>query len=528
MKYLSDLELNKISKLLENPPYIDSSKDLTVLIGPSFSIWNPSALTDLILQKVLTQKGVNVVPFYCDGIQEKDCNVFGGEWGGGKNFKKNCKLCQHKSKKIWGNNPNILKFSHFVKRDIWNNYYEELNNLNEEKLYLYEREQINFGPLAMNIIRNNFLVENMSLVENSTEQLKTHITNLLVVNEVYKNILDEVKPDRVISNDSFYGMWKILEIQSNRRRIPFYSHWPVSKNRTIFGYNSTGFDFNLQKVWQEFSKSKLTSDEELKVDSWLEGNRNYVINIKPLVEPKESELSSNKIILDKKTVVLLPNVVWDLASLDKGIIFPNLTSWILETITHFSANEDIQLILKPHPMESSSLIPNSREKMSDIIDAFNLGKTKNLVILNPHTSVDLIELVTSIKKCITIVHTSTAGLDCAANGVPVVTVAKAPYRNYGFTIDPSNKAEYFKTLDHLLNIDYLYDRQNQIDLAKKFIKLQNFHYYINLGLGKEDLPKLVQEIKSAGVNPDSPLGYVVESIINGEPLISTNRIMEMS
>jgi hypothetical protein len=49
-----------------------------------------------------------------------------------------------------------------------------------------------------------------------------------------------------------------------------------------------------------------------------------------------------------------------------------------------------------------------------------------------------------------LVYTTTAGLEMATRGIPVLVSGKAHYRKKGFTLDADTWEEYFSTLDHAL------------------------------------------------------------------------------
>jgi hypothetical protein len=58
---------------------------------------------------------------------------------------------------------------------------------------------------------------------------------------------------------------------------------------------------------------------------------------------------------------------------------------------------------------------------------------------------DLIELAH-----VGLVYTTTAGIEMAMNGVPVVVAGKTHFRGRGFTHDPGSAEEYLATIDRLL------------------------------------------------------------------------------
>jgi len=50
-----------------------------------------------------------------------------------------------------------------------------------------------------------------------------------------------------------------------------------------------------------------------------------------------------------------------------------------------------------------------------------------------------------------LVYTTTAGLEMAMGGVPVIAVGNTHYRGKGFTLDPDSWESYFSTLEQVLD-----------------------------------------------------------------------------
>jgi hypothetical protein len=104
-----------------------------------------------------------------------------------------------------------------------------------------------------------------------------------------------------------------------------------------------------------------------------------------------------------------------------------------------------------------------------------------------------------------------------------VTTAKSPYRGFGFTIDPNTKQDYFMQIDDLLRGNRKKVSEESQILARKFIKFYQFHYYSDLGLFVGNPPELAENYLELLKSEDGPFGYVVNSIIDGQPINAENR-----
>lgn len=517
-------QLNKAEKEIGRSEHKIQRSQLRVLIGPSFAIYPPSFALDRAISLALRLRGCDVVPIYCDSIQQVECNYIGGDWGGKENFLTNCMNCKKTSEQLWKNNPNKpIPLSRYLSATDIEEVRVTISVLNFDEALSYQVDGIAYGVMAKDILVNNYLVATPTLIENHEYLIRVHLQNLLMVSLAYERILDEQKPDRVVSNDSYYGMWAIMELLCRARAIPYYSHWPVTKSRSAFAYNDAAMNLDFTKSWANFSKIALTEGDEKQIEKWLTGERGYMIDTTKLAGHECDEPVLNTIDPSKPTLVLAANVIWDLAALNKQIIFKDMIEWIIETIEWFRNNESYQLIIRPHPVETSPQIPRTRETVAAVIVSSGVRLPKNVFLLKSDAKVTLNELIAKYNVRGVAVHTTTVGFECPARGLPVVTTAKSPYRGFGFTIDPTSKQEYFMSLSDLLTGEQKLVSDQSRELAKKFIKFYHFHYYSNTGLFVGNPPVIADNFKEILADEEGSFGYVVNSIIEGLPINSNDR-----
>lgn len=516
VRKLDDVE-NKIVVDCNKSP----NKKIRVLMGPSFVMFEPSFALDKSLSYAFRLRGVDVIPIYCDSFQHVECNFIGGAWG---NFSKGCKDCKTRSENLWQSNPNKpLPLSKYVTHSEIEQTSTLVSTLTFQGALSYEKDGIAYGILAKDILVNNYLVGTPTLIENHEHLLKVHLQNLLMVSLAYERILDEQKPDRVVSNDSYYGMWAILEQHCKTRFIPFYSHWPVTKTRVAFAHNDAAMNLDFTRSWNELSKIALTVEDDVRINKWLSGDRALQIDTTRLAGHETNDPMLDIVVKNKPTLVLAANVIWDLAALNKQIVFKDMMDWILETIEWFRKNPDFQLIVRPHPAESAPKIPRTRETVASVMELYEVNVPKNVFIFRSDAKVTLKDLYQKFNIRGFSVHTTTVGFEYPAQGVPVVTTAKSPYRGFGFTIDPNTKQDYFMQIDDLLRGNRKKVSEESQILARKFIKFYQFHYYSDFGLFVGNPPEMTENYLELLKNEDGPFGYVVNSIIDGQPINAENR-----
>lgn len=522
-------KLNKLEKEIKKSETKIARKPLRVLTGPSFALYPPSFALDRSLSLALRLRGVEVIPIYCDSIQHVECNYMGGEWGGKEHFSINCENCKRKSEQLWQHNPNkAIPLSKYLSSTEIEQIASIVSVMDFDGALNFKKDGIEFGAMATDILVNNYLVATPTLIENHEYLIKMHLQNLLMVSVAYEHILDDQMPDRVVSNDSYYGMWAILEQHCKARAIPYYSQYPVTKNRAAFAHNDASMNLDFTKLWPNFSKIALTAADEEKIEKWLIGERGFVINAAKLAGHESDEPILNAIDLHRPTLVLAANVIWDLAALNKQILFKDMIEWIIETIEWIRDKEDFQLIIRPHPAETSPQLPRTRETVVSAIELNGVQLPKNVFLLKSDAKVTLNELIAKFNVRGVVVHTSTVGFECPARGLPVVTTAKSPYRGFGFTTDPSSKQEYFLCLSDLLTGDRKLVPDSSRELARKFIKFYQFHYYSNTGLFIGNPPQIADNFVEILGDDEGPLGYVVNAIIEGLPINDHDRWLPQS
>jgi len=502
-------------------------KPLKILIT-SFSIYPPCFIHDRILSYALRLKGVRIIPMYCDSVQTGECNVCGGVWRG-DSFKKCCENCRKQSELLWQDNPDTaIRLSKFITEHEISAINKKIEDFGNDWID-YQEGPFSFGRWVKDILVNNYVVGDYHLIPGYDELGRVHLRNLLLLRGVYEIIISEVIPDRVISNDSYYGMWAILQKICEQKNIPFYSHWMGGRpDGWCYAYNDAAMNLDFSKPWSSFEKIPMGEKQSQKVKNWIESRptgKEMILDTASLQSFNTDDFDFSKIDLKKPTALLPSNVIWDLAALNKQIVFSDMIDWIEKTIHWFADHPEYQLIIKPHPGELHPDIPETTERVEITLAQRNIVLPKNVFLLNPHVKCTVYDLLPI--STIGIVHTTTVGIEMAAKGIPVITTAKAPYRGFGFTLDPTSPEDYFNTIERCLSGEIILEKQTQREKANKFILFYQFHYYSKIDIMDYkwgQTPNLkVQSIADLSPGQNQYLDYIVDSILNGKPIVSENR-----
>ena len=436
-----------------------------ILFGYCFLTYENCRIHDFLLAESLRIRGTEIIPLTCNGLQRVECSVYGGFWGNREENEKNkeklhrhnCESCCRFNDKVWKEwgNYNVITADKQL-NDIEKNKIREIIwklDINEYMDWKYENFPI--GVWASKTYYNNYLISYKKDFDKEEEKNFRHIAcNVALMCLATQRAVRKVRPDIIYSNDSFYYPFAILEYIAKQEEIPFYNAYGFRKGTYSYAKGTSTVMFPLEGAWKSFAKRELTDAENAFMDKYLDDRRygkDMMINSadpSKCVEHLNSHSIYGKIHKDKKTALLASNVTWDAAALMRGIAFQTVVEWVLGTVEYFAQHIEWQLIIRAHPAEIAKNIPEARERIINIILNVYGKLPSNVILIDSDAPISIYDLY-SIAD-IGLVFTSTVGLELSCAGIPVITVAKAPYGEKGFTYDAGNKEEYFSYISSLL------------------------------------------------------------------------------
>jgi hypothetical protein len=149
--------------------------------------------------------------------------------------------------------------------------------------------------------------------------------------------------------------------------------------------------------------------------------------------------------LNSRPIVLLAtNVIGDSLTLGRQVFSDSMTEWLKRTVTYFAGQPDLQFVVRIHPGELITKGPS----VADVVHQVFTEVPENIKIVPadaPINTYDLIEIAD-----LGLVYTTTAGLEMAMSGLPVIVVGRTHYRGKGFTLDPESWDSYYNLLSQTL------------------------------------------------------------------------------
>ncbi|MEA3316178.1 MAG: hypothetical protein U9Q30_10000 [Campylobacterota bacterium] len=297
---------------------------------------------------------------------------------------------------------------------------------------------------------------------NNKEYKKTLIQNMVIGHELAKSIDKKYKPLSIISclHMTRYSLASFSKYFENR-----------DVNRLDIGIPKGGYKD--EKALQIFSKDEKRDsmykilenlhmdNEKIEIVDKLMQNRmsyNHHSNIDKIDQILQVQQE-----LNKKIVVVFPNMFEDAMWSGYHTIFNSVVEWFIETIT-FLKNNDFFIIVKAHPSEKKwGSKVTSLEYIKDIVD-------ENFLLIENDANIPAYSLYKYID--LAVVYNSTLFMETIYSDIPVIVGGNSYIINGIFKDTTVSKGEYFKLFK---NIHILKDKQlSKKELLYKYIYFDFF------------------------------------------------------
>lgn len=264
-----------------------------------------------------------------------------------------------------------------------------------------------------------------------------------------------------------------------------------------------------------------TDEMELDIVEYLQSRSKGTYDwIKAQAENGPTELGeiSRQIGIDysKPTIGLLTNVAWDAQVFYPSNALPSMLDWLIQTVKYFESRPDLQLLIRVHPGELTGFVI-SRQLAVDVIKRAFPALPPNVFIIPPDNPINTYPAMMPCKAIL--IYATTAGLEFACQGFPVIVSGEAIIRNKGFSYDASSESEYLSLLDQL---PFTEDKLSsaKIQKARKFAYHTFFRKMIPLQmLEPQDATNVPYTIKKVGLDgfmpgQDPGLDVICNAILN--------------
>ncbi|MCM2397194.1 capsular biosynthesis protein [Rhizobium sp. S95] len=265
------------------------------------------------------------------------------------------------------------------------------------------------------------------------------------------NLLDREKYDVLVFSHGIYVPLGIVGEVARKKGVRVVN-WVTAyrKQRFIFSHGDTYHHTMISEPVESWRNIPWTPELDKRAMDYLEsrtkGTRDWIWFHEKPEEEMAAIARELGLDLNKPTIGLLTNVVWDAQLHFKANAFPNMIVWLQESIKYFAKRPDLQLVIRVHPAEIRGTVKSRQRVMDEIQKAFpNLPP--NIFVIAPESPIStyaVLEVCDSV-----VIYGTKTGIELTSRGIPVIVAGEAWIRNKGLTLDAHSQKEYFEILDSL-------------------------------------------------------------------------------
>jgi hypothetical protein len=338
-------------------------------------------------------------------------------------------------------------------------------------------------------------------------------------------ILDRYAPDVVVMlNGMFLPERLTADLAAERgSRLVFFERGRDAGS-VFLSHELAAPKYDISDSWDKASPQSLLPQEEQAVTELVRRRARGEKVIETYWTPAETERSPIGDLLQiantNKVAVLYTNVIWDTAMQDRDIVFPDMFAWLERAVDLFSTRPEWTLVIRVHPAETQLEGRESYDRVADWMSRRYPQLPENIRVVPPAQPVDSYALMRLAR--IGLVYASTAGLELALHGVPLVVAGDAHYRGKGFTHDPSSVEEFSSTVLRLMDMGP-HTNEEFDTLARKYAHLFFLRRTLPASVVDEPVygqPRLAYStLEELQVGSNRTLDVICEGILTGSEFV---------
>lgn len=259
------------------------------------------------------------------------------------------------------------------------------------------------------------------------------------------------RPDIVIVPNGMIQEYGAVYETARYLGIPAVTYEFGEHNHRIWiGQNRLVIHHKIDELWQARQQRRLTPDQRRELEEFLAGRQGLTTGEQfAHLWQKASREGGEKIRaalgLDNRPVVLLPtNVLGDSATLGLTVFSRSMSEWLQRVLLYLANRPEVQVIVRIHPAETWTVGPSVAEIIRQVLPEL----PPHIHLIGPQEKINTYDLMEIAN--LALVYTTTAGLEMATRGIPVLVSGRAHYRGKGFTLEADSWEEYFAKLDMAL------------------------------------------------------------------------------
>jgi hypothetical protein len=263
--------------------------------------------------------------------------------------------------------------------------------------------------------------------------------------------LQKNRPDVVVIANGMIQEFGAVYETAHYLNIPTVTYeFGEQDQRIWFGQNNLVINHITDDLWVNFQDRILDDGQRSWLDTFLTGRQGLSTDAQFAhlwqKSNREGGVKTRLALgLDERPVILIPtNVLGDSATLGLTVFSRTMSEWVERTVSYFIDKPEVQLVIRIHPGETLTIGPSVGELIHKILPEL----PPHIHLIDPSAKVNTYDLMEITD--LALVYTTTAGLEMAVRGIPVVVSGKAHYSRKGFTLDSENWDQYYAILNNFL------------------------------------------------------------------------------
>ncbi len=504
--------------------------DKNVLVATSFGGELTMPILESMVSASLVLRGAKVNSLLCDGLpacQLCDTTKFSDI----NSFVKNgiprttCKDCFNSGNKIYnGLGLKPLKYSDFLQESDYNSAKHIVSCLDFESIKNYSFEGVAVGQHAISGTCRFFAKATFEDETFALGVVRRYLEAAILVVIASKRIFNDKKFDVAFFNHGIYVPQGVIGDVARQNSVRVVNWNTAYKKKSfIFSHGDTYHHKLMNEPVSNWENINLNEEQTYSIKNYIEsrakGNNDWIkFNDSDHID---SNLLYSRfgLSVNKPIIGLLTNVAWDAQLHYPANAFPNMLSWIIETIKYFINRQELQLIIRIHPAEITGNLVSRQKVVDEISKNFPLLPS-NIKVITPEDNISTYAVM-GICDSVLIYGTKT-GVELTSMGIPVIVAGEAWIRNKGITTDVHSREQYLEVLNKL-PFGYRLPLQTQ-ERARKYA----FHFFfrrmipINCIEPTNGAPPFIfklDSLKDLNQGVDLGLDIICDGILNGNEFI---------
>lgn len=476
-----------------------------MIFSPFSGIWRHTVLESQIIEILSESREFEVISVGCGRLFPEDCTVRAYFRGSSElthdNSITNCDKCSY-ARELFSSNTSAqcTNLQDYVHPGDLKSVQSLLKNINHQDAEKFVFENLQLGKKALYEIILKYKKRTTNLDVKEFEEWKSILTNAALVVAPARRLLEEIKPDVVISCNAQYAIPGTFAEIASEKKIKTY---------ILSGSPSPVESANAIKIW-DWQKYKATDPA---LHEWPGVQALPPLNSKSLARYSRHEryISSGKspwtyssakskvnpfdffkIERSKKIVLAVINSEDEIfaariaelfpPSRTESSVFESQLDWIRFLIDYYSQDQETHLIIRLHPREFPNKRENQLSEQAAIWDSLLSSLPPNIHIDHPRDGYSFYDYLKHINVLTT--GWSSTAIEALAYGISVVTYDQ---NLLGYPADElltGDSIEQYKiNLDCVERTERKFER---MEFARQWINFAHFKGAIYLGGGVQD------------------------------------------